>query len=257
MSHGYWRKGQKGWSWVEVKKEERAWPESGYPFEVAKDNVAQGLTLAREYFGDYPSGVVASGFVLIELIRHPARQKAINFPNALLKKLNLLPMEILNGMILPRSTFDQKYSVTEAHPTTRILAAIPRRQIGLSEANLAKLPSGTRAAAEMAGLEKIGPFQPTTPPPTIARSKGGEGDLELFEANLYLIPRTSQYPIKGFRALAKKLGFDKPIEQSQGRPIWLPGKPKSYLLTVKLRGPLSEVAGLAQFTLLESVKTIK
>jgi hypothetical protein len=257
MSPGYWRKGKTGWSWREAKGND-SWPEPGYPLKEAQEFLIQGLGEVREIFLGQAGSVVAMGFVLVELFCHPARQKSGNLPFALLKALKWAPVEILKATVVPRSPLDRPvYGVGAPLPTKRLIVGIQRRMIKRYQAKLAELGPGTREAAELACLEKIGQFKPKFRAPG-RRAPIGEGEERgLFEANLYRVPGGQEYPLAGFRALAKKLGFELLSKGEKSRAVLFPGRPKSHLLRVTLNGPSLGASGLTRFSLLESIKTIK
>jgi hypothetical protein len=243
---------------VEAKKVTSSWPERGYPVEDAKAIAAQGLAMVKEEFGTLPSSLAPGGFVLIELIRHPERQKNINFPKNLIKKLKLIPIEILEGTVTVRSSFNHQNYGNEPQLTTRILATAQRRGLKSSETVLTNLRPESREGAELACLEAIRPFKASVP--SLPRSRltmVGEDSLAQFLASLYPIPGERLRLEKGFTSLAKKLGFGPLSELGQGRAIRFPGKAKAHLLEIRLLGPVLNVFELVKFTLLESINYIK
>jgi hypothetical protein len=257
MGPGYWRKGKYGWSWHGAR-DNNSWPEPGYPFKEAQELLIRGLGNVRENFLGQIGYVVVNGFILVELFCHPARQKSLNLPLALIKALKWAPVEILKGMVIPRSALGQSfYNFGAPLPTKRVIVGIQRRMIKRYQAWLAELEPSSREAAELACLEKIDQFRPIIRKPGKRASVGENEESGLFEANLYRVPGGQDYPLAGFRALAKKLGFVLVSSGEKSRVALFPGKPKTHLLKVEFKGPRSRASGLARFSLLESIKTIK
>jgi hypothetical protein len=251
MSPGYWRRGRSGWSWLETK-EGVFWPETGYEFSQAQGIFIEGLLKAKEYYLNLPKSSVASGFVLIELVRHPARQKAINFPAALMKALKFSPMEILKGLVTPRSTFVDREP--EPQITQRILVSVRRRMIGRSLVKAAGILPQSREGLELCCLEKIRLYDPGRSLNSFLAKNPALPENGQFTASLYRIPDLNKYPDLGFASLAKKLGFTLCSDWHKGRIVSVAGLPKSNLLAVNLEGPWQGLGELAKFSLLESIK---
>ncbi|MDR1872108.1 MAG: hypothetical protein LBS60_09380 [Deltaproteobacteria bacterium] len=259
MTQGYWRQGKTGWSWHE-RPDQDSWPEEGYPFAEAKAALLRDLEQVREHYRYMGHDSIAHGYVLMEMIVHPSRQKAVNFPSTFIKTLKLTPVEVQQGHIVPRIDRDlgeDLLTTTATVITKKILVATQKKSLKKIMALLEAIAPNTREAAEMACLEKIRPYSPLSTGRLSPPSSDGpaEGD-EKFEVDLFRVPRSSKHPILSFRAMSRDLGFTVDTHKSLGRDTAFPGMAKTSLLTLKLSGPRAVASKLLNYSLLASIRRV-
>lgn len=218
--------------------------ETGYSAEEALAGLQADFSEIAGKLAGRPAGSSPSGFVMLELVRHPDRQGEGEFPHLFLAAMNLRPAGQTSRVVRPRRFFGPggppgtSYSVCLA-----VLAH--KRDVAAIPAKIKALDPSSPVVREMTCLESASIMAPASRLFFEPGDQAFIGRAEQFEAVLLPLPNNKgRYPIIAFTKLAVKHGFK--IVQSK--------RSGAGHLHILIWGPGEKLMDLAEFSLVWSLK---
>ena len=218
--------------------------EPGYSVEEALSKLHADFSEIAGSLGLRPPGLSPSGYVMLELVRHPDRQQERNFPHRFLAAMKLRPAGENRRAVEPRRRFGP---ADEENRFTTCLAVLARKNdIAAIPAKIRALDPSSQAAREMTCLESASLEPPESRLFLEPGDRVADGTAELFEAVLLSFPgRKTLFPIDAFTGLAEKNGF---------QVIRAKKNDATGYLHVLMSGPREGLINLAEFSMTWLIK---